>query len=115
VPFITEAWKVLSRLYEGSSMICKAHLKMKFFAKKMAAKEGMEQFVKQKVEMADMLKSTGESDTKADIFHSIILKLPEDYATLVMAIKVKDESELTVEFMTERILHEERKHLVKKS
>jgi hypothetical protein len=62
-----EAWKALSRWYEGSSMISKAHLKTKFFAEKPAAKEGMEEFVKRKVEMADMLNSTGESVTKATL------------------------------------------------
>jgi hypothetical protein len=110
-----EAWKALSRWYEGSSMISKAHLKTKFFAEKPAAKEGIEEFVKRKVEMADMLNSTGESVTEVDIVHSIISKLPEEYATLVTAIEAKDESELTVEFVTEKILHEERKHLAKKS
>jgi hypothetical protein len=107
-----EAWKVLSRWYKGLSMISKVHLKTKFFAEKSVAKEGI---VKRKVEMADMLNSTGESVTDVDIVHSIISKLPEEYATLVTTIEAKDKSELTVEFMTKKILHEERKHLAKKS
>ena len=103
-----EAWSKLESHYEVKSLANKLFLRKKYFTMSMGAGECMTEHINKMKELASQLEAVGASITEDDQVATLLCSLPESYNGLITALESRAD-DLTLEFVTARLLHEEHK------
>ena len=102
-----EAWSKLGSHYEVKSLANKLFLHKKDFTMSMGF-ESMSEHINKMKELASQLEAVGASITEDDQVATLLCSLPESYNGLITALESRADN-LTLEFVTARLLHEEHK------
>ena len=103
-----EAWSKLESHYEVKSLANKLFLRKKYFTMSMGVDESMSEHINKMKELASQLEAVGASITEDDQVATLLCSLPESYNGLITALESRADN-LTLEFVTARLLHEEHK------
>lgn len=105
---VVEAWKKLEDHYEKKSLANKLFLRKRFFAMEMREGDDMLTHINEVKTLAEQLEAIGASVNDEDLVITLLCSLPESYGFLITALESRSD-DLTWEFVTARLLHEELK------
>ena len=109
-----EAWSKLEGQYEVKSLANKLFLRKKYFTMTMGQDESMSEHINKMKELASQLDAVCASITEEDQVATLLCSLPDSYGSLITALESRAD-DLTLEFVTARLLHEEHKRKEKSS
>ena len=104
----TEVWKKLSNQFQKKSWSNKLALRRKLYAMKLRNDGCVQEHIKGMMELFDELAVIGDPIEEEDRVVHLLASLPESFDMLVTALEANSEVP-TLENVTERLLHEERK------
>ena len=103
-----EAWLKFESHYKVKSLANKLFLRKKYFTMSMGVDDSMSEHINKMKELASQLEAVGASITEDDQVATLLCSLPESYNSLITALESRAD-DLTLEFVTARLLHEEHK------
>ena len=101
-----EAWKVLCGIHETKGLANVLFLRRKFFTMKMQETDDLLQHINKVKTLADQLDALDVPVTEGDIVMTLLESLPPSFENLIVAMETKDIKELTLAFVTSRLMHE---------
>ena len=104
-----EAWLKICNVYEAKGLAAKIFLRRKFFNVKLREGDTMQSHINYVRELADQLDAIGAPVADDDIAMTLLCSLPEQYDPLIVALEARPSNELTSEFVTARLLAEEKR------
>ena len=104
-----EVWTKLEALYEGKGLANRLFLRRRFFTISMAGGEAVLEYVNRVKELAGQLEAINAGLEEEDVVMTLLCGLPESYNSLITSLESRNEDELSLEFVTARLLHEETK------
>ena len=107
-------WKTLSNQFQRKTWGNKLVLRRKLHSMKLTADNSVQEHVKRMTEVFNELAVVGATLEEEDKVIYLLASLPEAYNTLVTALEANKDVP-TMEIVTERLLHEERKLLERKT
>ena len=109
-----EVWEKLSNQFQKKSWSNKLALRRKLYAMKLNNDEPVQQHIKGMMELFDSLAVVGDPIKDEDRVVYLLASLPEPFDMLVTALEANSEVP-SLENVTERLMHEERKDKKEKS
>ena len=106
-----EAWNVLKKHFERETLSNKLFLKKRYFRTEMKEGTRMEVHLKDMKELTDRLAAIGAPVSEEDQVVTLLGSLPQSFATLVTALEAKVSEDLSLSFVQQALLNEERKQL----
>lgn len=104
-----EAWQSLKNYHEKSMLTSSIYLLRQICKLKLSETENMEEHVMTMQDLIDKLTTLGE-EIKEHLFVAMLLSsLPESYGTLITALESRPEEELTLNFVTGKLIDEYRR------
>jgi hypothetical protein len=103
-----EAWDILEGEYEPKGLSNTIYLRKRFFSYSMKSGDSMLAHITGLKALASELAVVGAPVSNKDIVLTLLCSLPESYQSLTIALESRAE-ELTLQFVTQRLLHEEMK------
>ena len=103
-----EAWSKLESHFEVKSLANELFLRKKYFTMSMGVDDSMSKHINKMKELVSQLEAVGASITEDDQVATLLCSLPESYTSLITALESRADN-LTLEFVTARLLHEEHK------
>ena len=110
-----EAWKTLCNIHETKSLSNILFLRRKFFTIKMQEGDVMLDHINKVKSLADQLMCLDVPLKDEDIVMTLLDSLPPTYEHLITALETRPMKELTLEFITARLMHEVAKRKEKES
>ena len=107
-------WKTLSNQFQRKTWANKLVLRRKLHSMKLTADNSVQEHVNRMMEVFNELAVVGATLEEEDKVIYLLASLPEAYNTLVTALEANKDVP-TMEIVTERLLHEERKLLERKT
>ena len=101
-----EAWKTLCGIHETKGLANVLFLRRKFFTMKMQESDDLLQHINKVKTLADQLEALDVPVTEGDIVMTILESLPSSFENLIVAMETKDIKELTLAYVTSRLMHE---------
>ena len=101
-----EAWRTLCNIHETKSLSNILFLRRKFFTIKMQEGDCMLEHINKVKSLADQLLCLDVPMHDEDIVMTLLDSLPPSYDHLIVALETRPMKELTVEFITSRLMHE---------
>lgn len=107
-----EVWNKLANQFQKKTWCNKLQLRRRLYALKLREGGSVQDHIKAMTEIFNELNVIGDSMDEEDRVVHLLASLPESYNMLVTALEANSEVP-KMEFVTEKLLHEERKSLVK--
>ena len=101
-----EAWKTLRGIHETKGLANILFLKRKFFTIKMQESDDLLQHINKVKTLADQLEALDVTVMEGDIVMTLLESLPSSFENLIVAMETKDIKELTLTYVTSRLMHE---------
>src|SRR5579875_1494527 len=101
-----EAWKTLRGIHQTKGLANVLFLRRKFFTMKMQESDDLLQHINKVKTLADQLEALDVAVTEGDIVMTLLESLPSSYENLIVAMETKDIKDLTLEYVTSRLMHE---------
>jgi transposase InsO family protein len=101
-----EAWSKLCNIHEAKTLANILFLRRKFFTIKMGEEDDMLAHINKVKALADQLNGCDVSVTDGDIVMTLLESLPSSYEYLIVAMESRPITELTLDYVTSRLLHE---------
>lgn len=101
-----EAWDALQFHYEKPSLTNKLYLRKKMLSLRLEKNGDMQAHINSVVNTAEQLRSAGENVADADIMTTLLCSLHDGYDPLITALESRPDSDLTLEFVKSRLMHE---------
>lgn len=101
-----EAWTTLCNIHEAKSLSNILFLRRKFFTVKMEEGGDMLDHINKVKSLADQLTCLDVGVKDEDVVMTLLESLPPSYEHLITALETRPVKELTVEFITSRLMHE---------
>jgi hypothetical protein len=101
-----EAWKSLCGIHETKGLANVLFLRRKFFTMKMQETDDLLQHINKVKTLVDLLKALDVPVMDGDIVMTILESLPPSFENLIVAMETKDIKELTLTYVTSRLMHE---------
>lgn len=101
-----EAWAKLCNIHEAKSLVNILFLRRKFFTIKMEENDDMLAHINKVKALADQLNGADVNITDGDIVMTLLESLPPSYEYLIVAMESRPIAELTLDYVTSRLLHE---------
>ena len=101
-----EAWKTLCGIHETKSLSNILFLRRKFFTCKMYEGDNMLDHINKVKSLADQLLCLDVPIKDEDLVMTLLDSLPTSYENLITALETRPMKELTVDFITARLIHE---------
>eukprot|EP00794_Sanderia_malayensis_P011646 gene11646-12844_t len=103
-----EAWKKLEEHFETKSLANKLFLPRRYLTSMMSEGDKMIDHINKLRSLAEQLDSVGAPISEEDQVMTLLSSLPDSYENLIVALESRSD-DLSMEFVTARLLHEERK------
>jgi len=101
-----EAWTTLCNIHETKSLSNILFLRRKFFTAKMEEGTDILEHINKVKSLADQLACLEVAVQPEDIVMTLLDSLPPSFENLITALETRPVKELTVEFITARLMHE---------
>ena len=101
-----EAWKILCNIHETKSLSNILFVRRKFFTCKMDEGDDLLDHVNKVKALADQLACLEVPVREEDIVMTLLESLPASYEFLITALETMPMKELTMEYVTARLMHE---------
>ena len=101
-----EAWKTLRGIHETKGLANILFLRRKFFTIKMQESDDLLQHINKVKTLVDQLEALDVAVTEGDIVMTLLESLPSSFENLIVAMETKDIKELTLTYVTSRLMHE---------
>ena len=101
-----EAWVKLCNIHEAKSLANILFLRRKFFTIKMEEEDDMLAHINKVKALADQLNGADVTISDGDVVMTLLESLPPSYEYLIVAMESRPISELTLDYVTSRLLHE---------
>jgi hypothetical protein len=101
-----EAWKILCNIHETKSLSNILFVRRKFFTCKMEEGDDLLDHVNKVKALADQLAYLEVPVREEDIVMTLLESLPASYEFLITALETMPMKELTMEYVTARLMHE---------
>jgi hypothetical protein len=101
-----EAWAKLCNIHEAKSLANILFLRRKFFTIKMEEEDDMLAHINKVKALADQLNGADVTISDGDVVMTLLESLPPSYEYLIVAMESRPISELTLDYVTSRLLHE---------
>ena len=105
-----DTWEKLCAVYENRGLANRLFLRRKFFTATWEHGESMLQVVNRIKEMAEQLAAIGAPVSEEDTVMTILSALPETFNTVVTALESRNATDLALDFVSARLVHEDLKH-----
>jgi len=100
-----EVWQVLSKKYERSTFGSRLYLRRKLYGIQYRG-GSMSDHINAIMEVVSLLRGSEKSLEEEEIVAVLLVSLPESYSGLVTALEGRDEADLTIEYVTGKMLDE---------
>jgi len=100
-----EVWQVLSKKYERSTFGSRLYLRRKLYGIQYRG-GSMNDHINAIMEVVSLLRGSGKPLEEEEIVAVLLVSLPESYSGLVTALEGRDEADLTIEYVTGKMLDE---------
>jgi hypothetical protein len=101
-----EAWKTLCGIHETRGLANMLFLRRKLFTMKMQEPDDLLQYINKVTTLVDQLEALDVLVTEGDNMMTILESLPSSFENLIVAMETKDIKELTLIYVTSRLMHE---------
>ena len=101
-----EAWKTLCGIHETKGLANVLFLRHKFFTIKVQESDDLLQYINKVKILANQLEALDVAVTEGDIVMTLLESLPSSFENLIVAKETKDLKELTLTYVTSRLMHE---------
>ena len=101
-----QAWTTLCNIHETKSLSNILFLWHKFFTSKMQEEDDLLDHINKVKALADELACLEAPVTEGDVVMTLLESLPPSYEFLITALETRATKELTMEFVTARLMHE---------
>jgi hypothetical protein len=101
-----EAWNRLSNIFENSGLQRKIHFKTELNNLTYMSCKNMQKFLNKVITVQQQLSAMGANVPDEELRVMILMKLPERYQPLVMALESTAPDNLTLDMVTSRLLKE---------
>jgi hypothetical protein len=102
----TEAWKTLCNIHETKSLSNILFIRRKFFTCKMQEGEDVLDHINHVKALADQLACMEVPLRDEDTVMTLLESLPPSYEYLITALETKTREELTIDYVTARLIHQ---------
>ena len=102
-----EAWDNLAKVYEGKNLTNRLYLRRKFFTLQKKEEESMQTHINKVKQMAEELAAIDAEVEAKDVVMTLLCSLPDAYNGLITALETRPESDLTMDYVSARLLQEE--------
>src|SRR6218665_825868 len=98
-----DMWKQLKKVHERSNLSSKMYLRKKLYKMRLQDDQNMQEYISAVLRLVEQLRGVGEevSDQRVATFHT---HLPNEYETLITALEARDEDELTLEYVKNKLV-----------
>jgi gag-polypeptide of LTR copia-type len=103
-----DAWKALIKAHQVAGLSARVFLWRQLFAAKFVSGT-VESHINHIRNLASQLQSAGAKIEQEEVASIIISSLPESWDSLIVALESKAMSDLTIEYVSSRLIHEERR------
>uniref|UniRef100_A0A5S6QLX5 CCHC-type domain-containing protein n=1 Tax=Trichuris muris TaxID=70415 RepID=A0A5S6QLX5_TRIMR len=100
-----EMWQALQRLHERSSIGSRLYLKRKLYSMRFTH-GSMQAHLNAMLEIVAQLRGMGKNVEDDDLVAVMLCSLPDSYSALITALEGRDEADLTVEYVSGKLLDE---------
>jgi hypothetical protein len=106
-----DAWNKICSVYEAKGLAAKVYLRRRFFnIKYMDSGIGsMQSHINLVRDIADQLDAIGAGVSDEDMAMTLLCSLPDSYDYLIVALEARNSSDLTFDFVSTRLLSEEKR------
>jgi Reverse transcriptase (RNA-dependent DNA polymerase)/gag-polypeptide of LTR copia-type/Integrase core domain/GAG-pre-integrase domain len=104
-----QAWRKICGVYEAKGLASKVFLRRRLFNMKKLDSDSMQKHVNGVKELVNRLTAIGDVIPDSDVAMTLICSLPAEYDYLTVSLESRPASELTTEFVINRLLAEERR------
>jgi transposase InsO family protein len=101
-----EAWRTLCNIHETRSLSNILFIRRKFFTSKMQEGDDLLNHINQVKALADQLNCLEVPVTEDDVVMTLLESLPPSFEHLITALETLQMKNLTMEFVTARLMHE---------
>ncbi|KHJ41275.1 zinc knuckle [Trichuris suis] len=98
-------WEKLQKQFARSSFGSQLYLRRKLYGIRFTSRS-MQNHINSVLEVVELLKGAGTEITTGELVAVLLCSLPESYSGLVTALEGRDEADLTVEYLTGKVLDE---------
>uniref|UniRef100_A0A5S6QB34 DUF4219 domain-containing protein n=1 Tax=Trichuris muris TaxID=70415 RepID=A0A5S6QB34_TRIMR len=100
-----EMWEKLQKQFARSSFGSQLYLRRKLYGIRFTS-GSMQNHINSLLEVVELLKGAGTEITTGELVAVLLCSLPESYSGLVTALEGRNEADLTVEYVTGKMLDE---------
>jgi transposase InsO family protein len=99
-----DMWMELQKVHERANLSSKMYLRKKLYKMKLQHDQNMQEYISETLQLVEQLRGVGEEVTDPQVATLLLCGLPDDYETLITALEARDEDELTLEYVKNKLV-----------
>ena len=99
-----EMWRELQKVHERSNLSSKMYLRKKLHKIKLQNNLNMQEYISATLQLVEQLRGVGEEVTDQQVATLLLCGLPDEYETLITALEAREEDELTLEYVKNKLV-----------
>jgi len=99
-----DMWKELQKVHERSNLSIKMYLRKKLYKIKLQSDQNMQEYISAALQLVEQLRGVGEEVTDQQVATLLLCGLPDEYETLITALEAREEDELTLEYVKNKLV-----------
>src|SRR6218665_630909 len=96
-------WKQLQKVHERSNLSSKMYLRKKLYKMRLQDDQNMQEYISAVLRLVEQLRGVGEEVSDQQVATLLLCGLPDEYETLITALEARDEDELTLEYVKNKL------------
>jgi len=99
-----DMWKQLQKVHERSNLSSKMYLRKKLYKMRLQDDQNMQEYISAVLRLVEQLRGVGEEVSDQQVATLLLCGLPDEYETLITALEARDEDELTLEYVKNKLV-----------
>src|SRR6218665_700853 len=99
-----DMWKQLQKVHERSNLSSKMCLRKKLYKMRLQDDQNMQECISAVLRLDEQLRGVGEEVSDQQVATLLLCGLPDEYETLITALEARDENELTLDYVKNKLV-----------
>src|SRR6218665_2420439 len=99
-----DMWKQLKKVHERSNLSSKMYLRKKLYKMRLQDDQNMQEYISVVLRLVTQLRGVGEEVSDQQVATLLLCGLPDEYETLITALEARDEDELKLEYVKNKLV-----------
>lgn len=99
-----DMWKELQKVHERSNLSSKMYLRKKLYKTKLQSNQTMQEYISSTLRLVEQLRGVDEEVTDQQMATLLLCGLPNEYDTLTTALEAREEDDLTLEYVKNKLV-----------